>query len=342
MRTIQETLSQLTPAPYEIRTSIVHQSVYVEHDPELTATDIRDALEAAGFDIVSTPVLEQYILRRTNTSISSLHRVLARRQAKHTENCLQCRNDTEQSVFTAVESFGSQVGEKLVDAVNRHRALSPISSLNLDVSSTDVQKAPPPAPAPVDEGPYNVAFSVGGMTCASCVGNVTNTMTGISGVTNVAVNLIAKSATATVSKKDLVGQITEAVSDSGYECEAVSIEPVQVRVPKIKVPVAKHEKTLYRASFSVGGMTCAACVGNVTQAVKDIPGVSEVAVNLVGKSATAVLQDKSLAKPFVEAVEDGGYEAELITIEPLNEKGGATDSSGPRTVALKVEGMFCK
>ena len=160
-----------------------------------------------------------------------------------------------------------------------------------------------------------------------------------------AINLVGKSATATIDKKTLLDQVTEAITDAGYECEVVSVDPVRApKVPKPKSPVDKREKTSsYRATFSIGGMTCASCVGNVTSATQEVQGVSDVAVNLVGKSATAVLDSKDLVKQFIDAVEDGGYEAELISIESIRDGNEMEDEvSGPRTVALKVDGMFCR
>ncbi|MDO9532221.1 MAG: heavy metal-associated domain-containing protein, partial [Deltaproteobacteria bacterium] len=39
-------------------------------------------------------------------------------------------------------------------------------------------------------------------------------------------------------------------------------------------------------TLSVGGMTCAACVRRVETALKDVKGVTDVAVNLVTAKAT--------------------------------------------------------
>ena len=90
-------------------------------------------------------------------------------------------------------------------------------------------------------------------------------------------------------------------------------------------------------------MTCAACVGNVMHAVSDVQGVSDVAVNLLGHSATAVLETKDLVPAFLEAVEDGGYEAALVSIQPLLPDGADdVNETGPREISLKVEGMFCR
>ena len=59
--------------------------------------------------------------------------------------------------------------------------------------------------------------------------------------------------------------------------------------------------------FSVTGMTCDNCVHHVTEAIRAIPGVTEVNVSLEDKSAT-VDGEIDVAK-IVAAVEEEGYEA---------------------------------
>ena len=59
--------------------------------------------------------------------------------------------------------------------------------------------------------------------------------------------------------------------------------------------------------FSVTGMTCDNCVHHVTEAIKGVPGVTDVQVSLGEKSAT-VQGEIDVAK-VVAAVEEEGYEA---------------------------------
>ena len=59
--------------------------------------------------------------------------------------------------------------------------------------------------------------------------------------------------------------------------------------------------------FSVTGMTCDNCVHHVTEAIKNVPGVTDVTVSLADKSAT-VEGEIDVAK-VVAAVEEEGYEA---------------------------------
>ena len=70
--------------------------------------------------------------------------------------------------------------------------------------------------------------------------------------------------------------------------------------------------TTQRLSLPVGGMTCAACVSHVEHALAAQPGVSDVVVNLMTRSA-AVTLDPSRISPeaLVAAVNDAGYAAEL-------------------------------
>ena len=65
------------------------------------------------------------------------------------------------------------------------------------------------------------------------------------------------------------------------------------------------------ATYTVTGMTCGHCVSSVTEEISKLPGVSEVAVDLVpsGASAVTVTSAGPLDEPAVrEAVDEAGYE----------------------------------
>ena len=59
--------------------------------------------------------------------------------------------------------------------------------------------------------------------------------------------------------------------------------------------------------FSVTGMTCDNCVHHVTEAIKNVPGVTDVTVSLADKSAT--VEGEIVVAKVVAAVEEEGYEA---------------------------------
>ncbi len=62
------------------------------------------------------------------------------------------------------------------------------------------------------------------------------------------------------------------------------------------------------ATFTVTGMTCGHCVASVTEEVKEIDGVTEVAVDLP-TGAVSVTSDQPVSEADVRAaVEEAGYQ----------------------------------
>jgi len=81
-------------------------------------------------------------------------------------------------------------------------------------------------------------------------------------------------------------------------------------------PPARPVETI---RFPVAGMTCSSCVNRITRAVRKLDGVTRVAVDLGGETATvsrepALVSNAALAAAVAEA----GYEADLdgATIVP--------------------------
>ena len=84
--------------------------------------------------------------------------------------------------------------------------------------------------------------------------------------------------------------------------------------------------------FPVGGMTCAACVYHVSEALRSVPGVSDVSVNLATERATISLSAADgAAVPDVEAlakaVGDAGYRMDTI---PASDGASDADADTPR------------
>ncbi|KAL6309592.1 heavy metal translocatin [Sparassis latifolia] len=180
------------------------------------------------------------------------------------------------------------------------------------------------------------------MTSASCSNTITELLSRLPGVSDVVVSLLGNSATVTVEQSDFAPTVVETIEDAGYEAEVVNMEPVFV-APGPRDVSPSDTCGAQRVILSVGGMTCASCFNTVTDVMSAIPGVSDVVVNLLGGSAIAVVDSKDLAAGIVEAIEDAGYEAEVISTEAIEFTQGENDeeTSGPRTVSLRVDGMFC-
>ena len=65
----------------------------------------------------------------------------------------------------------------------------------------------------------------------------------------------------------------------------------------------------------VSGMTCNHCVESVTAKTKEIPGVSEIQVDLVkgGNSTVTVTHEGDVIGPLAGAIADAGYTLEAVT-----------------------------
>lgn len=111
---------------------------------------------------------------------------------------------------------------------------------------------------------------------------------------------------------------------------------------------------LSQVQLSIGGMTCASCTSAITHALSDLQGVSDVNVNLLGKSASVVVAQLELVDAIVTRVEEIGYECDVICVDPVgslqkSEAGRAMQKSNvvdteltPRVVAINVNGMICQ
>lgn len=93
-------------------------------------------------------------------------------------------------------------------------------------------------------------------------------------------------------------------------------------------------------SLSIGGMTCAACSSTLTRLLSEADGVSDVVVDLMGHSARVVVESQKSTPIVVETIEDAGFDADLVKVEPLA-KAPAQEIT-TRTVHLKVDGMHCQ
>ena len=131
-----------------------------------------------------------------------------------------------------------------------------------------------------------ITIPIQGMTCAACVSHVEKAIGGVGGVAGVSVNLAVETASVELSGGGIpVDDLRRAVSNAGYS-----------------IPAAK-------ATLTIGGMTCAACVSHVEGALQGVTGVIGANVNLATERATVeYLQGVAGTVNFREAVSAAGYQ----------------------------------
>ena len=150
---------------------------------------------------------------------------------------------------------------------------------------------PPPPDARTGDGApggppsAEATLSVGGMTCAACVGRVERALTETPGVASARVNLVTERATVRFDPAQVsVDALADTIERTGYD-------------------VRSHETTL-----AIGGMTCAACAGRVEKALAAVPGVLGATVNLATDRATVRTAPGVTPDDLREAVARAGYD----------------------------------
>lgn len=132
-------------------------------------------------------------------------------------------------------------------------------------------------------------YRVTGMTCASCAAHAQKAAAKLPGVEHSDVNIATEKLTVRFDEKQVgFEQLKKAVEDAGYGL--VDNQPAK----KIEI--------------GVQGMTCAACSAAVERAVRKLPGVASVSVNLATNRA-ALEYDPAIVKlsQIKEAITKAGY-----------------------------------
>ena len=89
-----------------------------------------------------------------------------------------------------------------------------------------------------------------------------------------------------------------------------------------------------KQKFIVTGMTCSACSAHVDKAVRRLPGVSEVNVNLLSGSMTVDWQGSLTADDIISAVAKAGYGASL---PQEGKSGGQAAQARPAAAAMEED-----
>lgn len=151
------------------------------------------------------------------------------------------------------------------------------------IGSTEIKHLEPNLAAD-ERGTIQIAIE--DMTCASCVSRVENAIKAVPGVTAASVNLATERADIRFSGKPDVPAVIDAIENAGYGARVRNVE------------------------FALEGMTCASCVLRVENAIKAVPGVTDVAVNLATERARVSYVDGPAVIDAVQrAVKKAGYGA---------------------------------
>jgi Cu+-exporting ATPase len=128
-------------------------------------------------------------------------------------------------------------------------------------------------------------INITGMTCVNCAATIEKGLAETPGVEKANVSFASEKASVEYDPEKVdLGKLKDTISGLGYG-------------------VATK-----KSIFPVGGMTCAACVARVEEALSGVPGVVSANVNLGSEKATVEYTEGTAFADLKKAVEDAGYE----------------------------------
>ncbi|KXL41580.1 hypothetical protein M433DRAFT_720 [Acidomyces richmondensis BFW] len=322
--TVQETLSTLRPAPFSVSTSIVLHEIKVVHPITLSASRIARTLTGAGFELDSVlPSVfhDSNIEARDYTSKSTPksnrdHYDVHSQSEMHIRQCEACKAQLA-ALKTAEKGF-SAMG-KLTTMRSSDETLTSV----MDDRLTGVK--------------YRISLAISGMSCSSCVGNITGALQGRPWILSMDVNLLTSSAVMVLADSAHMDEILETIRGSGYEVEVVDTEEIQPQrlAPRSSALV----DDVWRASYIIEGMSCSSCVGKITDTLNQHEWITKVDVNLVSGSATVEFVGKDRLEDIAKIIGELGYNATLSDVESQI---SCSSSISEREIQIQIDGIHCE
>jgi Cu+-exporting ATPase len=133
----------------------------------------------------------------------------------------------------------------------------------------------------------DLSLPIIGMSCASCATRVEKRLRALPGVLEAEVNLASEHAHVRAEASVTPATLIEAVRTAGYQ-------------------VAQRELRL-----RISGMSCASCVGRVERALRRLPEVLDVQVNLADESARLQVLGGVPDSALLGVLDQAGYGAQL-------------------------------
>ncbi|KAL2493992.1 Copper-transporting ATPase RAN1 [Forsythia ovata] len=178
-----------------------------------------------------------------------------------------------------------------------------------------------------------IQVSVTGMTCAACSNSVESALMSLNGVVKASVALLQNKADVTFDPALVKDEdITNAIEDAGFDAEVLS-EP--------RMSCTKPHGTLV-GHFTIGGMTCAACVNSVEGILRALPGVKKAVVALATSLGEVEYDPTDISKEdIVNAIEDAGFEASFIQSTGQDKAVLGVNGISSGTDLQLLEGILC-
>ncbi|KAI0831561.1 heavy metal translocatin [Hypoxylon sp. FL0890] len=105
------------------------------------------------------------------------------------------------------------------------------------------------------------------------------------------------------------------------------------------VVVESSSSKTFRATITIGGMSCSSCVGKIATVLREKPWVQSADVTLITQSATVEYQGEHNVDELIEAIKEIGYKANVDQIEEISRS--EQPGSELWSLSLSITGMTC-
>lgn len=178
---------------------------------------------------------------------------------------------------------------------------------------------------------------VGGMTCGACTSAVEGAFKDAAGVKSFSISLLSERAVVEHDAGILSPeQVAEMIEDTGFDAEIVESKEAEPVAGTTRSRRRSEKRKLVTTTVAIEGMTCGACTSAVEGGFKEVDGLVQFNISLLAERAVIVHDPEKLsAAQIVEAIEDRGFDATIVT----SVEEGVQTSSTNATVLLKVYGL---
>lgn len=323
---INQVLSDV-PGLAGIDVSIFTHEVHIVHTLESSPLSIARILVHAAFEVHHVTTRDQAgnVTSDLDTNAGFSHETTLfaasplfprwRNSLKHLANCDACKKEDYEQILPPL------------DEKSKHL---PLTAQGADFGRESKETL---ASSPEKVERYHARISIGGMSCASCSNAITNEISQLEFVEDITVTLLSNSGTVTYhGPRSNIDEIIEQIEDIGFEASLDEVTPIDTET-------SQTQSSGYIAEISIGGMTCGACSGTVSEGVNELPFVTTAVVTLMTHSAQVELDNQDDPPLVLEKIEDLGFDASLVSIRPKIAERIPTVEK--RTVSFHVDGMFC-
>ncbi|TID16900.1 putative copper-transporting ATPase HMA5 [Venturia nashicola] len=261
------------------------------------------------------------------------------KKRRHAEHCAQCRAEAAGlSVDGAALPLNTVHPAFVTDtATSQSKSQTPTPEDLITPADVSKSKGFVVVETALDSRPYHADLSISGMTCSACSSAITRAVQEKPYVRSINVSLLTNSAVVVFDGgKEKADDIVETIEDTGFD---VTLEKLEQEKPKtIAKPKQQQESDLWRGQWAIGGMTCSACSGSITSALKLNTWIQSVDINLLSNSGTIVFHGKGNADVITGAIEDVGFDATLDSVVAVSD---THVEAVDREVFFEIEGMYC-